>query len=372
MSKEMDKATFLNFYKNTALNYSVAMKKAISRNLEEKKLITFDPQTTLENQPDFPIFLSNKDDTETTIVKTTTDERCSQFYEEWELVKLYKYSVPFFFDTDKPVEELLEAAKVPKLEKESKILRVLPAELKDSRPICKKENDNTILVKFVLQKSYLDRSTYETVDYRYPVVIYFDLQNKCLEIRYDAIKNRSYHPNTGDVYSDIVSYGIKWIKEVLKLQVFKCDYSNAIDKLKTATNDSVKIYRQMMLLNSGGSADLTAAMDEDSVLPFIGELRELIDENEELFNREPEIKELLISYLDDKENTANYPYVYVQWENAVVSQNYIVKIIFNFSNRKYTVLQHLTGTCKDLEMGRMNDAIKYLCTSGTIIKGEEL
>lgn len=267
---------------------------------------------------------------------------------------------------------MLEAAKVPKLEKESKILRILPAELKDSRPIYKKENNNTILVKFVLQKSYLDRSTYEPVDYRYPVVIYFDLQNKCLEIRYDAIKNRSYYPNTGDVYSDIVSFGIKWVKEVLKLQVFKCDYSNAIDKLKAATNDSVKIYRQMMLLNSGGSADLTAAMDEDSVLPFIGELQELIDENEELFNREPEIKELLIRYLDDKETTANYPYIYVQWENAVVSQNYIVKIIFNFSNRKYTVLQHLTGTCKDLEMGRMNDAIKYLCTSGTIIKGKEL
>ena len=113
-------------------------------------------------------------------------------------------------------------------------------------------------------------------------------------------------------------------------------------------------------------------MDEDSVLPFIGELRELIDENEELFSKAPEIKELLIRYLDDKENTANYPYVYVQWENPVVSQSYLVKITFDFSNREYTVLQHLTGTCKDLEMRRMNDAIKYLCTSGTFIEGKEL
>ncbi|MFR0540570.1 hypothetical protein [Lactobacillus delbrueckii] len=370
MSKEMDEATFLNFYKNTALNYSVAMKKAISRRLMQEKLITFDPQTTLENQQDYPLFLSDKDNTEATIAKTTTDARLSQFYEKWELIKLYKYSVPFFFESDKSVEELLEVAKVHKLE--SQISRTLPAELKDAQPIYYKVSNQAILVKFVLQKSYPDRDTYESVDYRYPVVIYFDLENKCLEIRYDAVKNRSFYPNTGDIYSDVVSYSIKWLKDVLKIRLFKCDHSQAIDKLKTATSDSVKIYRQMMLLNSGGSADLTAAMDEDSVLPFIGELRELIDENEEVFNKAPEIKELLIRYLDDKETTANYPYVYVQWENPVVSQSYLVKITFDFSNREYTVLQHLTGTCKDLEMGRMNDAIKYLCTSGTFIKGEEL
>ncbi|MGN1407513.1 hypothetical protein [Lactobacillus sp.] len=370
MSREMDWETFLSFYKNTVLNYSLAMKKAIIHRLQQKNLITFDPQTTLGNQSDSPLFMPNKDDIDSTIVETTTDKKCSQFYEEWELIKLYKYSVPFFFDTDEPVEKMLAKAEVSELG--SQLLRILPAELKDAQPTYKKVADQTVLVKFVLQKSYTDRSTNELVDYRYPVVIYFDLENKCLEIRYDAIKNRSYYPNTGDAYSDIVSYCIKWLKNVLQIKLFKCDYSQAVDKLKEATNDPVKIYRQMMLLNSGGSADLTAAMDEDSVLPFIGELRELISENEEVFSKSPEITELLIRYLDDKEATANYPYVYVQWENPVVSQSYLVKITFGFSNREYTVLQHLTGTCKDLEMGRMNNAIKYLCTSGTFTKGEEL
>ena len=147
MNKEMDEATFLNFYKNTALNYSVAMKKAISRRLIQEKLITFDPQTTLENQPDYSLFLSDKDNTEATIVKTTTDARFSQFYEKWELIKLYKYSVPFFFESDKPVEDLLKVAKVSKLG--SQISRTLPAELKDAKPIYYKASDQVILVKFV-------------------------------------------------------------------------------------------------------------------------------------------------------------------------------------------------------------------------------
>lgn len=91
MSREMDWETFLSFYKNTVLNYSLAMKKAIIHRLQQKNLITFDPQTTLGNQPDSPLFMPNKDDIDSTIVETTTDKKCSQFYEEWELIKLYKY-----------------------------------------------------------------------------------------------------------------------------------------------------------------------------------------------------------------------------------------------------------------------------------------
>lgn len=132
------------------------------------------------------------------------------------------------------------------------------------------------------------------------------------------------------------------------------------------------MFKQMMEMKSGGAAELTASQDVDAVLPFIGELRELIVENEELFDQNKEIKSLLVKYLDDKVNTANYPYIYVKWIKPVESQSYIVKITFDYLSQKYTVMQHLTGTCNDMKMGRMNDAIKYLCTSGSFTKGESL
>ena len=48
-----------------------------------------------------------------------------------------------------------------------------------------------------------------------------------------------------------------------------------------------------------------------------------------------------------------------------------IQVTFEYFNQKYTLLQHITGDCKDLGMERMNNAIKYLCQSGAFIKGEK-
>ena len=63
--------------------------------------------------------------------------------------------------------------------------------------------------------------------------------------------------------------------------------------------------------------------------------------------------------------------IYIKWVKPVESQSYIVKVTFDYFNQKYTLLQHITGDCKDLGMERMNNAIKYLCQSGAFIKGEK-
>lgn len=81
---------------------------------------------------------------------------------------------------------------------------------------------------------------------------------------------------------------------------------------------------------------------------------------------------MLLQYLEEKEVTANYPYVYVKRVKPVETNSYIVKITFDFIDSKYTLLQHITGECKDLGKERMNDAIKYLCESGSFTQGAEI
>ena len=150
------------------------------------------------------------------------------------------------------------------------------------------------------------------------------------------------------------------------------DHTNVIDVVNDKNDSTVHMYKQMMEMPSGSAAELKAAEGRDAVLPFVGELRELISENDDLFEKSPEIKELLVNYLNDIEETSNYPYIYVKWEKAIESQSYIVKITFDYINQKYTLLQHLTGTCNDLGMERMNNAIKYLCESSSFTRGEEI
>lgn len=154
--------------------------------------------------------------------------------------------------------------------------------------------------------------------------------------------------------------------------MYSCEHFDIIKEVNNKQNSDVKMYKQMMELSTGGSAELTASESADYVLPFIGEIKELIDENEDLFNESDEIKQLLMQYLNEKEATASYPYIYVKWVKPVESQSYVVKITFDYFNNKYTLLQHITGNCKDLGMGRMNDAIEYLCKSGSFVKGEEI
>lgn len=57
---------------------------------------------------------------------------------------------------------------------------VINSSLKDAEPICMIDGEK-IFLKFVLQKSFAMPESFERIDYRYPIVIYFDGKNKCLD-----------------------------------------------------------------------------------------------------------------------------------------------------------------------------------------------
>lgn len=370
MALEMDEQTFLNFYKNTFVEYSKKAQKYICNLLEKEGMITYDEQQSYYDNEDVEYF-DFKIGFEKIISETTPKEKFSNFYEKIEFTKLYKYSVPLFFDGDieksidehcKNIENFNESYKPP---------HELGTSINEAKPIYYKEGKN-IFIKFVLQKSYYKADNMDTIDYRYPIVIYFDKENNVLDIRYDSLKYSGSGIDSTAFYQSIVEKIIKWIKEDLQISIFECDHCNCIDTIKNDSTGKVKIYKQMMEMSSGGAAELTASENMDYLLPFTGELRELIDDNEKMFENAPEIKNLLLQYLSDKEATADYPYIYVKWVNAVDSKSYVVKITFDCFANRYTLLQHNTGKCNDLGMERMNNAIKYICESKAFIKGEEI
>lgn len=246
---------------------------------------------------------------------------------------------------------------------------ILNTSLKETQPVYWK-NQEDVFIKFVLQKAYTASDTFDQIDYRFPILIYFNTQNHLLEIRYDSAKYNNLLIN--ETYENLVNDCINWITEDLGLNLFLCEHTNTIKVINDDQDETVKIYKQMMEMSSGGSAELTASESKDYVLPFIGEIRGLIDENEELFEQSQKIKQLLLQYLTDKEATASYPYIYIKWVKPVETESYIVKVTFDYLDHRYTLLQHITGECKNLEMERMNNAIKYLCDSGAFIKGEKI
>ncbi len=302
----------------------------------------------------------------------TSVEDASKFFEKNEFIKLYKYSVPLFFEKSgsETLVDTFQKKNIPEFNPSTfEPVYEIDTEIVNGRPAYYKPHDDIIL-KFVLQKTTFDPTTGDQCDYRYPVSIYFDELNSVLDIRFDALKNESA-VKSRDFYERLILDVAFWIKANLGLKLYLCDHSEVISAVNDKSDESVKMYRQMVQYSSGGSAELTTSPNQDYVIPFIGELRELIDENEELFNSSPDIKDLIMGYLEDKEATANYTYIYIKWIKPVESQSFIIKVTFDFFSQKYTVLQHLAGNCPDLEMGRMNDAIKYLCSKNAFSRGNE-
>lgn len=373
MSMPMQHDIFMNFYKNTALLGSKILQKYICRKLEDEQLIAFDEQQSSLFETDKKVLqFHSRNDIRNIISQTATNDYYIKFYESWEFEKLYKYSVPLFFEEseEKGLDEILDEKKLKVFKRDKfKPEYIINTDLKEASPIYFIREDK-IFIKFVLQKSTITGNI-EGIDYRYPIIIYLDKKMNCLEIRYDAVM---FNPgiNNFAFYEANVLECIRWLKDELGISLFTCNHASVIDNIKNDNNNAVKLYKQMMEMSSGGSAELTASEQTDYVLPFTDEIRELINENEELFKNAHEAKELLLQYLNEKEETANYPYIYVKWLNSVASQSYIVKITFDYFDRKFTVLQHITGSCRDLGMGRMNNAIQYLCQSNSFIKGEAI
>lgn len=127
----------------------------------------------------------------------------------------------------------------------------------------------------------------------------------------------------------------------------------------------------MMELKSGGAAELTASVDRNYTLPFIGDFRQLISDNSELFNSAPKIKNLIEEFLNNQEETAYYPYIYVRWLDDTKAKQINVKIVFDYYDMKYIQMHNMQSSSR-LTKERMEYAIEYLFESGSFSKGERI
>ncbi len=366
----MEQNTYIEFYSNTIEDYSNQMKRQISIMLEKERKIRYEKQQSFLDDKHCMYF--DKKDYANIIKKTVSDINFINFYDKFDFLKMYKHSVPFFYEgfSDEIIEGLLNTQnKLKQYSEEIPTEYTIASGIEEVIPVFYKLDDESFFIKFVYQKFYFKPDTGEEVNYRYVIVVYFNKKSKMLDIRYDSLK--FFSGDSRLIYNKNIENILFWLKSNLKINIYNCDSKNFLDIINVKDSE-VKVFKQMMDMGSSGQAELTASEDSDFILPFIGEIKELIDENEELFNKVPEIKKLLEDYLTEKEITASYPFVYLMWKRAVVAKQFIIKVTFSYFENNYIQLHHITGNCIDVRMERMNDAIQYFGTSGALVKGEEI
>lgn len=113
-----------------------------------------------------------------------------------------------------------------------------------------------------------------------------------------------------------------------------------------------------MLLSSGSQAILDSNDAETIILPILGELKQLIELNEELFSKSNDtlaIQALLEEFISDTELKSDLPWITFTWDNKIKSKKIQVKFIL--SEYPYTMMSYY-GHSK--ERGGMNDVVESL------------
>lgn len=159
------------------------------------------------------------------------------------------------------------------------------------------------------------------------------------------------------VYSDLISKMIHYFEEQYSciLQPLNLDFMVNVCK----TDETVKLIAQYMKLANGGNAQLEVGNNQEYVLPLIGELRSLLNENQNELDKVPEFRDALDQFMFEMEEMSDYPWIELLWENEIKTRGIHVKFVFNYMNNTYCLIQHYYSNVL-IGMERMNYVVKYI------------
>jgi hypothetical protein len=218
--------------------------------------------------------------------------------------------------------------------------------------------DDVIILKFSrLLTGYLPVSGNNQRTAKYPILAIFFKDLNIFEVRFGKVKG--YLKNNDEYfYRKQIDLIIEWLEENLQCEIDPLNMSPVIDYISKLEQDDVNVSAQAMNLRGGGKAVLDTGVNDDYVLPLLGELKGLIKANQELFDKNKEIKELIENFILETEDTADLPWISLTWRNESKSNATKVKFNFNYMNQEYSLLQYYYGN--KTEMERMNNVTRYL------------
>ena len=226
-------------------------------------------------------------------------------------------------------------------------------------PQCLCENDNIVLLKFNRKFEAIDPFTANELFIRYPVVIALHKNEKIVEIRFDSL-NRVFMKKPDDFYAQVVDEALEYIQSEYGQQLLALDMDFLIRKLRGERDKdtNVCLIAQSMKMANGSTADLHVGNNEEYVLPFIGELQNLLIDYASDFEKVPELKAALEQYIYEKEAMSDYPWISLLWKDEIKTRSIQVKITFNYCQKSYHLLLHYANTLVGME--KMNHVVRFI------------
>ncbi|MEN3822207.1 hypothetical protein V8V48_05380 [Staphylococcus xylosus] len=129
----------------------------------------------------------------------------------------------------------------------------------------------------------------------------------------------------------------EFIENTLFLSLSAIDFNYTIEQIRKQDDENEMIVSaQSMNINSGAKATLDSSSSKDIILPILGEIKNLLEENVELFQQCNEGYDLLKNYVEELEQESDLPWVTLRFNNKIQ-----VKFLFETAtNKDYTLLNY--------------------------------
>ena len=279
------------------------------------------------------------------------DDKSLAIFEKWEFTKDYKYSVLFDADDFDRLYDLV-SKNIPDFGEMS-------APLFDVfiNPRSLTHSDSIFLIKFNLKFEAIHPQTSEELLVRYPVVVALHKNEKIVEIRFDALK-RFFMEKSDSFYAKLVEDVCHYFQEKFQCKLTPLDMNFLIKRAQDDMSD-VRLIAQTMKMANGSYAQLEVGKNEEYVLPFIGELKNILSEYGAEFEKVPPLKEAFEQFIFEKETTSDYPWIELLWENEIKTRSIHVKFTFNYYQKGYCLLQHYFNNTL-IGMERMDHVVKFI------------
>ncbi|MGX7047174.1 hypothetical protein ACWN83_09135 [Pseudolactococcus plantarum] len=195
-------------------------------------------------------------------------------------------------------------------------------------------------------------------------------KRKFIEIDVDSV-GLYFRMENNDFFGNMIGSIAGYLEQCIGLSLDPIDFFSTLEYIKdmdeNGKNKSIaKVSAQKMVLDTGSQAVLDSSESENIVLPILGDLKKIMEVNNELFSKSPKIKQLLDSFISDTELTSHLPWITFIWDDKIKSKKIQVK--FDLSDYPYTLLNYYNH-----KKGRkgMNDVIESILEAYCEIKNNK-
>lgn len=218
------------------------------------------------------------------------------------------------------------------------------------------ENEEQIIFSFYKDISYYVQDLDRSIPVLYPSLWIFHKKLGILEHRFDYLGFRG----NDDFYKITFEAQLDSLKFNFGITYDEFRTTDIIKYIASSKKNEVHELSQYVGLRGNSSAKLKVG--ENMIMPFIGDIELLLEENEELFNSNKEtkrIKEIFNRYINTTKDNANYKSILLSWNSEEQKAFLNINVMFSYKNNNYDVFNFLHPQKNDMEM--MNYAIQYIC-----------